>query len=115
MAQVWQLVIPLALVIVLMMLMTRPARKRQQAMQDLQSKLAVGDHVMTNAGIYGTIRAVAEEKVEVEVASGVVMTFHRQAIGRRTDEDGAADSKATPDIEPDGQPPVDPQSGMESE
>lgn len=113
MAQVWQLVIPLALVIILMVLMTRPARKRQQAMQDLQRKLAVGDHVMTNAGIFGTIRSVAEEKVEVEVASGVVMTFHRQAIGRRTDEDSAVDSGTTPDIEPNGQPPADP--GMESE
>lgn len=111
MGAVWQLVIPLLVLVVLVVLTTRGTRKQQQQMRDVQRSLSVGDRVMTNAGIYGTIRELSEESVELEVAAGVVITVHRQAIGRRVDET----PKAVSDVSSDAQPPADPQSGMESE
>ena len=79
------------LVIVLAMLgfwaiVMRPARTQQRRVQQLQSELEVGQHVVLSAGIFGTVRALSEGKVEIEVAPGVVLTVARQVVVRRVDE-----------------------------
>jgi preprotein translocase subunit YajC len=64
----------------------RPARNQQKRVEHLQSDLAVGHQVMLSSGIFGTIHALAEAKVELEVAPGTVVTVARQAVVRRVDE-----------------------------
>ena len=79
------------LVIVLAMIgfwaiVMRPARNQQRRVQELQSSLAVGDEVVLSAGIFGTVRALSDQKVEIEVAPGTVLTVARQVVVRRVDE-----------------------------
>ena len=48
----------------------------------LVSRLQVGDEVITAGGLYGTIRALRDETIELEVADGVVVRMARGAIAR---------------------------------
>lgn len=60
----------------------RPQQKQRRAQSDMLSSLKVGDKVMTAGGLYGTLRAVDEDTVELEVADGVVVRFAKGAIAK---------------------------------
>jgi preprotein translocase subunit YajC len=64
----------------------RPARNQQKKVQALQSSLEVGQEVVLSAGIFGTIRALEEGRVELEVAPGTVLTVARQVVVRVVEE-----------------------------
>jgi preprotein translocase subunit YajC len=57
-----------------------PQRRRIQAHQALVARLEPGDRVMSSAGIYGDVRAIDEETIDLEVAPGVVVTLAKGAI-----------------------------------
>jgi len=87
----------LALPIILIVSKQR-AMKREIA--QVQSQLALGAEVMTHSGVFGTIRALREEQVELEVAPGVVIRWARAAINRVVtpvdeDEDATEGSTST--------------------
>ena len=65
----------------------RPARNQQRKVQRLQSELAVGQEVVLSAGIFGTVRALEEGRVELEVAPGTVITVARQVVVRVVEDD----------------------------
>ena len=60
--------------------MIRPQRKRQQAVQDMQKKLSVGDDVITIGGVHGRVDAIGEGVVDLELNDDVVVRFKRSAI-----------------------------------
>ncbi len=64
----------------------RPARNQQKRVQKLQSELEVGQEVVLSAGIFGTVRALSEGRVEIEIAPGTVITVARQVVVRRVEE-----------------------------
>jgi preprotein translocase subunit YajC len=64
------------------LLFLRPARTRQRELGSMQSALAVGDEVMLTSGIFGTVRALDDEAVSLEVADGVTVRVVRAAIGK---------------------------------
>ncbi len=64
----------------------RPARTQQRRVEQLQSELEVGQEVVLSAGIFGTVRALNEGRVEIEVAPGTILTVARQVVVRRVDE-----------------------------
>lgn len=71
----------LALAFVLLIVLPARQRKRLAAQQQaLQESLTPGTPVMTTAGLHGTVVALAEGTVDLEVAPGVVVTFARQAV-----------------------------------
>ncbi len=84
------LILMVALFAVLIFMMFR-GRKKQAAQQEkLKNNTVPGAKVMTNSGIYGTVVGVdAEDRVQVEVAPGVVLNLHRQAIATFLDKDAA--------------------------
>ena len=62
-------------------LMIRPQRRRQQQAQQQQRRnIAPGAWVRTTAGMYGTITAVEDDDVILEVAPGVNVRLMRRAI-----------------------------------
>jgi len=76
-------VLPLVLIaVVFWLLILRPARRKQQEAARLQRGLGVGDRVMLTSGMFGTVRRLEDETFDVEVAAGVVVTVHRQAVAR---------------------------------
>ena len=64
----------------------RPARNQQKRVQALQGSLEIGQEVVLSSGIFGTIRALDEGRVELEVAPGTVLTVARQVVVRVVEE-----------------------------
>src|SRR5882724_7859576 len=69
------------------LLIVLPQRRRTSAHRALLAALDVGDEVVTIGGILGTIRAIDDERIELEVADGVVITLARNAIAQITAPD----------------------------
>jgi preprotein translocase subunit YajC len=46
----------------------------------MQESLTIGTPVMTTSGLHGTVAALGEKTVDLEIAPGVVVTFARPAI-----------------------------------
>ena len=73
------------LIIVLMIVMFyfllwRPQQKRTKEHQQLMADLAKGDEVATSSGIHGRVKGIDEQSVSVEIAKGVEVRMHKQAI-----------------------------------
>ena len=64
------------------LLIVLPQRRRATAHRALLETLAVGDEVVTIGGIFGTIREIEDDRIELEVAEGVVVTVARNAIAQ---------------------------------
>ena len=74
----------------------RPARQQQRQTARLQAELEVGDEVIISAGIFGTIVALEDDRVRLEIAPGTVVTAARQVVVRRAPEPGPPDDPAAP-------------------
>ena len=74
-------IIVLGLLAVMLFVLPARQRKRAQAQtQAMQESLTVGTPVMTTSGMHGTVTALGEKTVDLEIAPGVVATFARPAI-----------------------------------
>ena len=72
---------PFLLVIaILYFLMIRPQQQKQQELTKMQSALKKGDRVLTQAGIYGTIVGVDNDKAVLRVDDNVKLEFQRSTI-----------------------------------
>lgn len=63
------------------LMVVRPASRRQKELARVQSELQPGQRVMLSSGIYGTVSALADDRLHVEIAPGVVVEVVRAAIG----------------------------------
>lgn len=66
--------------------MFRGRKKAAKAQETLRSSLAVGAEVMTQFGLFGTVREIDTEnnKVVLEVSPGNTVTVHSQAVAKVT-------------------------------
>ena len=55
-------------------------KRQQQYLDKLHGDLQVGKRVICANGLYGTVKKIDEEKTEVEIAKGVIITVSRYAI-----------------------------------
>ena len=80
------LLILLAIMGLVYVLMTRAkmSRKRQY-FEKIHTELAPGHEVMFGGGIFGTVKKVDGDRVEVAVRSGAVMDVSRYAIQEISD------------------------------
>lgn len=63
------------------LLVIRPASRRSRELSRMQGALSVGDEVMLTSGVFGTLRELAEDRVGVEIAPGVIIHVARGAVG----------------------------------
>jgi preprotein translocase subunit YajC len=84
----------------------RPARTQQRKVAQLQAEVAIGDEVIISAGIFGTVVALEDDRVQLEIAPGVVITAARQVVVRRAPQPG--DDHAAPD-----ERPAEPEAGSQ--
>jgi preprotein translocase subunit YajC len=61
-------------------LLWRPQQKRTKEHQQLMANLAKGDDIATSSGIHGRIKSVDDQHVTVEIAKGVEVRMHKQAV-----------------------------------
>ncbi len=90
-----ELTLFLPLIIIMGAFMFFASRRQKKAMQatiSLHDSLAVGDEIMTTAGVFGTIAGVRDSKVEVELAPGVVVTMLKLAVKEKVTADADDDT-----------------------
>jgi preprotein translocase subunit YajC len=73
-------------VVVFFFLVVRPQRRSMAAHQVFVANLELGDEVITTSGIYGTIRSLRDDTVELEIANGVTIKVARPAVARMAQE-----------------------------
>lgn len=68
------------IIAIMYFMMIRPQRKRQKEIDNFRNGLQVGQNVITSGGIYGKVKSIDGQVVELEVAHGVVVKFDKSAI-----------------------------------
>ena len=68
-------------------MLIRPQKRRVQQHQELVQSISVGDEVITIGGMYGSVRAIGDDEIELEISSGTRVKFVKSAISRRVTED----------------------------
>ena len=61
-------------------LVVMPTRKTQKKVQDMIDSLKVGDKVITNSGIYGTIAGLREDRIQLRVSENVKLEMARNSV-----------------------------------
>jgi preprotein translocase subunit YajC len=84
----------LLLVAAFWLLILRPARARQNAANAVMRHLGVGARIMTTAGLFGTITALDDDEVELEIAPGVRVRYVKAAIAKVVEPATTADESA---------------------
>ena len=76
------LLMMVAIFAIMWFFMIRPQQKRQKAIQQFQNSLTEGAQVVTQGGIYGTVKRInlSEGKVDIEIARGVVVTVDKSCV-----------------------------------
>jgi preprotein translocase subunit YajC len=74
------LIFIVVMIAIVWLLLIRPQRQRQVKQQQMLSALDLGDEVVTAGGIYGTITAMDDDVVHVQVAPEVTLRLARRAI-----------------------------------
>lgn len=68
-------------------MMIRPQQKQQKKRREMLTNLSKGDKIVTIGGIEGIIKNIKEDKVVLEVAKGINITFLKSAIGQVIEEE----------------------------
>jgi preprotein translocase subunit YajC len=71
-------------------LVVRPQRRQMAARRALIASVDLGDDVVTSGGIHGTVRALGDDTLQLEIAPGVVVTVARGAVAGRLTGEGLA-------------------------
>jgi preprotein translocase subunit YajC len=74
-------------------LIVRPQRRQAMVRRQLIAAVKVGDEIVTNGGVYGTVLSIDDETLDVEIAPGIVIKLARGAVAARigSPDDLAAD------------------------
>ncbi|MEU7065071.1 preprotein translocase subunit YajC [Streptomyces sp. NPDC046161] len=73
--------LPFIVLIGAMFLMTRSAKKKQQAAAQMRDHLVPGTGVRTIGGMYATVKEIGDDTLTLEVAPGVHAIYAKNAIG----------------------------------
>ncbi len=75
------------LIAVFYFMVMRPQRRRVEQHRRLIESIGVGDEVVTIGGLFGTVAAIGDEELELDVGGGTTLRFLKSAIARRVTED----------------------------
>lgn len=90
----FSLFLPLILMFaVLYFVILRPERRRQKEAAVLRNSLKKGDRVLLTSGMYGTIAALNDDWIVVEIADKVRVQFQRSAVAQRVEAKEKSESQ----------------------
>lgn len=79
--------LPFVVLIGAMFLMTRSAKKKQQAAAAMRNEMQPGTGIRTIGGMYATVKEVHDDAVLLEVAPGVHAFYAKNSIGAVLEDD----------------------------
>ena len=74
------IIMMVALFAIVYFFMIRPQQKKQKEIQNFRNALTVGQDVVTIGGLHGTIKSITDQTIVLRVATGVELTFEKNAI-----------------------------------
>ncbi len=80
-------------------LIIRPGKQRQQKQQEMVSALVPGAEIMTTAGIFGTVAAVTEDEISVEISPGVFLRMLPAAVARVVETPAPESNEGEPTVD----------------
>jgi preprotein translocase subunit YajC len=83
------------------LLLIVPRQRQLRRHQLLMTQLEPGDDVIMASGVYGTIRAIDDDVVLLEVAPGVELKITKRAIAAKVDEAETDASASVVDLSDD--------------
>jgi len=90
----------LLLVILFVAFTSRSGRRQRENIADMHNSLEIGDEVVTSSGIFGSVAQLADARIGLEIAPGIVIEIARQAIARKvTDAELGRDTESSDDAE----------------
>jgi preprotein translocase subunit YajC len=101
------------MVIAFYLLIMRPQKKRQQAIQQTLNSLGPGSRVLLGSGVFGTVIAIGERQALLEISPGVELTVLKQAIVRAVTE--ADEDDLTEEELPDDELVAEPEASVPQE
>ena len=82
----WVQMAPIALImLVFYFIWFMPMQKKQKEVAEMRAKLAKGDKVVTNGGIYGEVVKVDDDIVVLKLAENVKVRIAKWAVARSAD------------------------------
>ena len=97
------------MVVAFYFLIMRPQRKRQQAIAKTLSELTPGTRVVLGSGLFGTVIAVGQKQVVLEISPGTELTVLKQAVSRVvTSDDEDVEFDEAQDLDDDIVEPEEP-------
>jgi preprotein translocase subunit YajC len=74
------LIMIVAIFAIMYFFMIRPQNKKQKEIQNFRKNLEVGQEVISAGGIYGKVKAIEDNVVVLEIASGVKIRIDKNSI-----------------------------------
>lgn len=68
-------------------MLIRPQKKRVEQHRSLVESIGVGDEIVTIGGLFGTVRSLTDDRLELEVAPGTTLRVVKSAIARKVNDD----------------------------
>ena len=65
---------------ILYLIVLRPARTQQKKLETMIKNLKMGDRIIINGGIYGTIVGLRPDRLQVRIAENVKIDVSRSAV-----------------------------------
>lgn len=82
------------LIFIFYFMLIRPQKRRVEQHRRLIEGIEVGDEIVTIGGLYGSVRSIGDDEIELEASPGVTLRYAKSAIARRVRED-LGDSEST--------------------
>lgn len=74
------IIMMVAIFAIMYFFMIRPQNKKQKEIQNFRKNLEVGQDVISAGGIYGKVKAIEDNVVVLEIASGVKIRIDKNSI-----------------------------------
>ena len=74
------MIMMIAIFAIMYFFMIRPQNKKQKEIQNFRKNLEVGQDVISAGGIYGKVKAIEDNVVVLEIASGVKIRIDKNSI-----------------------------------
>jgi len=68
-------------------LAVRPQRRQRQAHQEMEAMLKKGDEIVTVGGMFGVVRRLGDDWIELEITKGTRVRFLKRAISQIVSEE----------------------------
>jgi len=75
------------LIAIFYFMLIRPQKRRVEQHRSLIESVGLGDEVVTIGGIFGTVQALRDDEIDLQIAEGTTIRIVKSAIARRVTED----------------------------